>query len=79
MKNWLGKVFGGEKPLPPSPVDAAVTRTAPEVPGASIEADDAVLAPDKSQALRSAEAQVAAEWQVGDVILDLYDVKQIDR
>ncbi len=29
------------------------------------------------EALRVAEAQVAAEWKVGDVILDLYEVRKI--
>jgi WD40 repeat protein/serine/threonine protein kinase len=29
------------------------------------------------QAIRAAEEQVASEWRVGDVILDLYEVKQI--
>jgi hypothetical protein len=30
-----------------------------------------------AQAVQAAEAQVAMEWKVGDVILDLYEVKQI--
>ncbi len=33
--------------------------------------------PNDPQAVHAAEAQVAAEWQVGDVILDLYEVKHV--
>src|SRR5437762_12840138 len=46
--------------------------------------DDADVAPtvplsaDPSlERVRTAEQQVAAEWKVGDVILDLYEVKEI--
>jgi hypothetical protein len=35
------------------------------------------LPSDGPQAIQAAEAQVTAEWKVGDVVLDLYEVKQI--
>lgn len=31
------------------------------------------------QAIQAAEAQVGAEWQIGDVILDLYEVKEVHQ
>jgi len=37
----------------------------------------AASAANETKAIHAAEAQVAAEWKVGDVILDLYEVKQI--
>jgi serine/threonine protein kinase len=81
MKNWLSKIFGGQKPSTPSPVDVAFTQAAPDVAGVGgkMEANRnvATSAAHDPQALRSAEAQVALEWKVGDVILDLYELKQV--
>jgi serine/threonine protein kinase len=43
----------------------------------TVEATVSASAAGVAQAIQAAEAQVAAEWKVGDVILDLYEVKQI--
>jgi WD40 repeat protein/serine/threonine protein kinase len=76
MENWLSRIFGGQKPPVPPPVDVTVAQTAQ---GESIKADRTIAAsvPSDPNVLQGAEAQVAAEWEVGDVILDTYEVKQI--
>ena len=40
-------------------------------------AKETVFGPQTPDALRDAEAKVAEEWEVGDVILDLYEVKGV--
>src|SRR5208283_946497 len=49
------------------------------VVGGNLEADQgcAASAPDDEIAYGDVEAQVAPEWQVGDAIIDTYEVKQI--
>jgi len=55
--------------VPENPADRAIP----------IEIGRTVLgsAPADPQAIHNAEAQVAAEWKVGDVVLNLYEVKQV--
>ena len=55
--------------VPKNPVD----RTIPSEIGRTVLAS----ASTGPQAIHAAEAQVAAEWKVGDVILDLYEVKHV--
>jgi hypothetical protein len=43
----------------------------------TVEATVSASASRDVQAIQAAEAKVAGEWKVGDVILDLYEVKQI--
>jgi len=85
MKNWLSKIFGGQKkpgtPVPASepPLGITVTQDEQVSPSSdrSIEMTLAASPPNDPQGLHAAEAQVALEWKVGDVILDLYEVKHI--
>ena len=79
MKTWLSKIFGKEQKPPLAggaksvPAHADAERTIPADTGQTVLAS----APTDPQAINAAEAQVAAEWKVGDVILDLYEVKQV--
>jgi WD40 repeat protein/serine/threonine protein kinase len=79
MKTWFSNIFGKEQKPPPAGGDAAVApkvdaeQTIPADPGRTVLAS----APIDPQSVHAAEAQVAAEWQVGDVILDLYEVKHV--
>jgi hypothetical protein len=75
MKDWLSNIFGGQKPPAASPVDVTVAQAAQG--GAGMDRTIAASVPSDPQALQGAEAQVAAEWAVGYVILDTYEVKQI--
>jgi serine/threonine protein kinase len=79
MKNWLSKIFGKEQKPPHADIGKAV----PPQPAAErtilAETGRTVLAsaPKEPHTIHDAEAQVAAEWKVGDAILDTYEVKQI--
>jgi len=44
-----------------------------------IERTIAAAPPRKAEEIRAAEAEVALEWNIGDVILDLYEVKDIHK
>jgi WD40 repeat protein/serine/threonine protein kinase len=80
LQDLVGKLFAGRKSpgQPSTPViDSRIPDTGKErVDVAATQANVASLPPD-DRALQAAEAHVAAEWKVGDVILDLYEVKQI--
>jgi serine/threonine protein kinase len=79
MKTWFSKIFGKEQKPPPTDGDVAVApkvdaeQTIPADTGRTVLAS----APTDPQAIHFAEAQVAAEWKVGDVILDLYEVRHV--
>ena len=45
----------------------------------NLDATMAAPAPKSAEEIRQAEELVPAEWDVGDVILDLYEVKQLDE
>jgi WD40 repeat protein/ankyrin repeat protein/serine/threonine protein kinase len=79
MKTWLTKIIGKEQK---SPLAGEVESVPPQADAEQMIPTDVgqtVLAstPDDPHAIPAAEAQVAAEWKVGDVILDLYEVKHI--
>lgn len=44
-----------------------------------IERTIAVTLPKDAEEIKAAEADVALEWNIGDVILDLYEVKDIHK
>src|ERR1051325_4513768 len=74
MKNWLGKLLGGAQKPSAGYAESTIPLSASSAP------QDATLPvsfPSNPQASHAAEEKVAAEWKVGDVILDLYDVKQV--
>ena len=79
MKTWFGKIFGKEQKQMPldgsKPAPAIATAEQTVLP----DTEQTIVAspPNDLQALHAVEAQVAAEWKVGDVILDLYEVKHI--
>jgi WD40 repeat protein/serine/threonine protein kinase len=79
MKAWFGKIFSKEQTPKPvngiqsTPLQGGATLTLPTDTGRTVLASPL----NDPRAIRGAEAQVAAEWKVGDVILDLYEVKQI--
>jgi WD40 repeat protein len=81
MKNWLSKVFNGAKQsLATAPVDIATRRV--QEAGKDAGRTDATQTSEAQrlidpQAIQVGEAQGATEWKVGDVILDLYEVKQV--
>jgi len=82
MKNWLSRVFGVQKKPGDAPAAAEFTQQkesgvaaqAPQVAGQTIATPPGAKEP---AAIHTAEAKVAAEWKVGDIILDLYEVRQI--
>ena len=88
MKNWFSQVFGGKKGEPKAPgqsraqeqragftqpAESGPVDTRKEHPASTILAEPSSGASPPGQA----ENAVAAEWRVGDVILGLYEVKQI--
>jgi WD40 repeat protein len=79
MKTWFSNIFGkdkkpraadGSEAVPPQ---ASAEQTIP----ADTERTVLASAPADPVAIHAAEVQVTAEWQVGDVILDLYEVKHV--
>ena len=79
MKTWFSNIFGKEQKPPPASGDEAVLPQADAEQTIPADKERTVLAvaPIVPQAIHAAEDQVAAEWQVGDVILDLYEVKHV--
>jgi len=69
MKTWFSKIFGKDQ----QPPQADAEQTIPADIGRTVLASASI----DPQAVHAAEAQVAAEWKVGDVILDLYEVKHV--
>jgi serine/threonine protein kinase len=77
----LSRLFGGRKDEPQRPAEATVTETdGGDAPAeASLNTTRPLVtsrSPDPGT-IAVDEAKVAQEWKVGDVILDLYEVKQI--
>lgn len=83
MKSWLGKLLGKSQQPAPTPAESAPAsdRTIPINSEQTIPTDAdrtiPISAPAESPAGCAAEAPVAMEWQVGDVIRDLYEIKEI--
>jgi hypothetical protein len=81
MNNWLSKIFGGKKEEAQRAAEATVAQTgeasAPKEAGIGGLQTIAAAMPREAAAIVADEAKVAVEWQVGDVILDLYEVKQV--
>ncbi len=81
MKDWLNRIFSGPKKAVAQAVDVAVAQAVSYEPGAATDGGTTRVAvthalPD-AQAFQAAEGQVALEWKVGDVVLNLYEVKQV--
>ncbi|HEV7406293.1 MAG TPA: serine/threonine-protein kinase [Chthoniobacteraceae bacterium] len=75
MKTWLSKFLGKSQQPAPTPVgvDTGMDRTIP----ANFEQTIPASVSGDPQASRAAEAHVAVEWQVGDVIRSLYEIREI--
>jgi WD40 repeat protein/serine/threonine protein kinase len=74
MNAWLSKIFGKEKkPMPAGGAKSDAELTVPADTGRIVLASP----PTDPHGIHAAEARVAVEWKVGDVILDLYEVTQI--
>jgi WD40 repeat protein/serine/threonine protein kinase len=80
-QNWLSRLLGGKMADEVPARLAEVTQPARDgLPMSAELAGGRTIAapvPGDAQASQAAEAKVAWEWKVGDVILDLYEVKQI--
>jgi WD40 repeat protein/serine/threonine protein kinase len=77
MKNWLSKIFSTGEATPDHHEANSSHAVAEQAVAADAERTVLASAPTKAPVVEAAEAQVAAEWKVGDVILDLYEVKEI--
>lgn len=81
MKTWFSKIFSFSKEQTPTPADGAESAASQVDVGRTIPADAGRTAlaspPIDPHPILPAEALVAVEWKVGDLILDLYEVKEI--
>ncbi|MHC4860268.1 MAG: protein kinase domain-containing protein, partial [Planctomycetota bacterium] len=73
-KGWLSRLVGrkGEEP-PPEAEEASSEAEEEREPSRA----DATSQARQQEEIRAAEADVATEWEVGDVILDLYEVEDV--
>jgi len=68
-----------DKTIRQSDLVSGVTQAARAKAEKDIERTIAAALPGKAEEIRAAEAEVPVEWNVGDVILDLYEVKDIHK
>jgi serine/threonine protein kinase len=67
------------KTIRESDVGPGATQAAREMGDLDIERTIAAPLPVKAEEIRAAEAEVPLEWNIGDLILDLYEVKDIHK
>ena len=67
------------KTIRESDVRPGVMQAAGAKAESDIERTIAAALPRKAEEIRATEAEVPLEWNIGDVILDLYEVKDIHK
>ena len=81
MMNWLSKILGRQKKSDPPVVDATVTQVTQSESGGAANPEVTQVAVSCAardpNSIHAAEAKVTSEWKVGEVILDLYEVKHV--